>query len=118
MLKLKTGILNHCLYSQTITAYSVKKYIVIISYTIFQEKYGKDRVFNTPLCEQGIAGFGIGMATAGATAIAEIQFADYIFPAFDQVNVYILYKNLKKFIMTLAQQQTQFCNLKLGIELF
>ncbi|XP_046673766.1 2-oxoisovalerate dehydrogenase subunit beta, mitochondrial isoform X1 [Homalodisca vitripennis] len=50
-----------------------------------QEKYGKDRVFNTPLCEQGIAGFAIGMAAAGATAIAEIQFADYIFPAFDQI---------------------------------
>ncbi|XP_045765554.1 2-oxoisovalerate dehydrogenase subunit beta, mitochondrial [Maniola jurtina] len=50
-----------------------------------QEKYGKDRVFNTPLCEQGIAGFGVGLATAGATAIAEIQFADYIFPAFDQL---------------------------------
>ncbi|XP_068631089.1 2-oxoisovalerate dehydrogenase subunit beta, mitochondrial [Battus philenor] len=50
-----------------------------------QEKYGKDRVFNTPLTEQGIAGFGIGLATAGATAIAEIQFADYIFPAFDQL---------------------------------
>lgn len=46
---------------------------------------GKDRVFNTPLCEQGIVGFGIGAAVAGATAIAEIQFADYIFPAFDQV---------------------------------
>ncbi|CAH2105917.1 unnamed protein product [Euphydryas editha] len=50
-----------------------------------QEKYGNDRVFNTPLCEQGIAGFAIGLATAGATAIAEIQFADYIFPAFDQL---------------------------------
>jgi 2-oxoisovalerate dehydrogenase E1 component beta subunit len=50
-----------------------------------QEKYGKDRVFNTPLCEQGIAGFGIGAAVAGATAIAEMQFADYIFPAFDQL---------------------------------
>ncbi|KAJ1522225.1 hypothetical protein ONE63_002533 [Megalurothrips usitatus] len=50
-----------------------------------QDKYGKDRVFNTPLSEQGIAGFGIGMAAAGATAIAEIQFADYIFPAFDQI---------------------------------
>lgn len=46
---------------------------------------GKDRVFNTPLCEQGIVGFAIGMAMAGATPIAEIQFADYIFPAFDQV---------------------------------
>jgi len=42
-------------------------------------------VFNTPLCEQGIAGFAIGMAAMGATPIAEIQFADYIFPAFDQV---------------------------------
>jgi len=47
------------------------------------EKYGTDRVFNTPLSEQGIAGFAIGYATTGATAIAEMQFADYIFPAFD-----------------------------------
>ncbi|XP_041044796.1 2-oxoisovalerate dehydrogenase subunit beta, mitochondrial isoform X2 [Carcharodon carcharias] len=45
----------------------------------------KERVFNTPLCEQGIVGFGIGAAVTGATAIAEIQFADYIFPAFDQI---------------------------------
>uniref|UniRef100_A0A8P0PG38 3-methyl-2-oxobutanoate dehydrogenase (2-methylpropanoyl-transferring) n=1 Tax=Canis lupus familiaris TaxID=9615 RepID=A0A8P0PG38_CANLF len=52
-----------------------------------RDKYGKDRVFNTPLCEQGIVGFGIGIAVTGATAIAEIQFADYIFPAFDQVHV-------------------------------
>jgi 2-oxoisovalerate dehydrogenase E1 component beta subunit len=50
-----------------------------------REKYGADRVFNTPLCEQGIAGFGIGVAAMGAKAIAEIQFADYIFPAFDQI---------------------------------
>ena len=34
---------------------------------------------------QGIAGFAIGLSVAGANAIAEIQFADYIFPAFDQV---------------------------------
>jgi 2-oxoisovalerate dehydrogenase E1 component beta subunit len=47
------------------------------------EKYGTDRVFNTPLSEQGIAGFAIGTACSGATTIAEIQFADYIFPAFD-----------------------------------
>jgi len=47
------------------------------------EKFGTDRVFNTPLSEQGIAGFGIGLACSGATAIAEMQFADYIFPAFD-----------------------------------
>lgn len=51
-----------------------------------RDKYGGDRVFNTPICEQGIAGFGIGLAVTGATAIAEMQFADYIFPAFDQVN--------------------------------
>ena len=44
-----------------------------------------DRVFDTPLCEQGIAGLGIGYASMGKTAIAEIQFADYIFPAFDQL---------------------------------
>ena len=49
------------------------------------DKYGKDRVFNTPLCEQGIAGFAIGAAVAGSNVIAEMQFADYIFPAFDQV---------------------------------
>lgn len=49
------------------------------------EKFGRDRVFNTPLTEQGIAGFAIGMAAVGHTAIAEIQFADYIFPAFDQI---------------------------------
>lgn len=46
---------------------------------------GRERVFNTPLTEQGIAGFGIGLALMGHTAIAEIQFADYIYPAFDQV---------------------------------
>lgn len=50
-----------------------------------RDKYGKERVFNTPLSEQGIVGFGIGAATAGSTAIAEIQFADYILPAFDQL---------------------------------
>ena len=49
------------------------------------EKYGTDRVFNTPLSEQGIAGFAIGIAATGATPIAEMQFADYIFPAFDQI---------------------------------
>ncbi|KAF9036647.1 pyruvate dehydrogenase [Panaeolus papilionaceus] len=49
------------------------------------EEFGKERVFNTPLTEQGIAGFGIGLALMGHTAIAEIQFADYIYPAFDQL---------------------------------
>lgn len=49
------------------------------------EEFGKDRVFNTPLSEQGIAGFAIGMAAVGYDVIAEMQFADYIFPAFDQI---------------------------------
>ncbi|KAG9014621.1 hypothetical protein FRB94_011799 [Tulasnella sp. JGI-2019a] len=49
------------------------------------EEFGRDRVFNTPLTEQGIAGFSIGLAAMGQTAIAEIQFGDYIFPAFDQL---------------------------------
>lgn len=53
--------------------------------TGLREKFGADRVFNTPLCEQGIAGFAIGLASMGVTAIAEMQFADYIFPAFDQI---------------------------------
>lgn len=46
---------------------------------------GNDRVFNTPLSEQGILGFAIGMCSVGYTCITEIQFADYIHPAFDQV---------------------------------
>ncbi|RVW48724.1 2-oxoisovalerate dehydrogenase subunit beta 1, mitochondrial [Vitis vinifera] len=49
------------------------------------DRFGKGRVFNTPLCEQGIVGFGIGLAAMGNRAIAEIQFADYIYPAFDQI---------------------------------
>ena len=50
-----------------------------------KDDFGEDRVFNTPLSEQGIAGFAIGYAAMGRTAIAEMQFADYIFPAFDQI---------------------------------
>ena len=50
-----------------------------------RDEFGADRVLNMPINEQGIVGFGIGMAAVGSTAIAEVQFADYIFPAFDQV---------------------------------
>ncbi len=50
-----------------------------------QEKFGKLRCFNTPLVEQGIIGFANGLAAQGSRPIAEIQFADYIFPAFDQI---------------------------------
>ncbi|KAE9392874.1 pyruvate dehydrogenase [Gymnopus androsaceus JB14] len=50
------------------------------------EEFGRDRVFNTPLTEQGLVGFGIGYASMGmGQAIAEVQFVDYIWPAFDQL---------------------------------
>jgi 2-oxoisovalerate dehydrogenase E1 component beta subunit len=47
--------------------------------------FGTNRVFNTPLTEQGIVGFAIGAAAEGMRPVAEIQFADYVFPAFDQI---------------------------------
>lgn len=50
-----------------------------------QEKFGEDRCFDTPLAEGGIIGFGIGIAQKGLKPICEIQFADYIFPAYDQI---------------------------------
>jgi len=50
-----------------------------------QYTFGKARCFNTPLTEQGIIGFATGLASQGAVPVAEIQFADYIFPAFDQI---------------------------------
>ena len=50
-----------------------------------RDEFGADRVFNTPLSEQGIIGFAIGIAALGNTAVAEIQFADYIMPAWDQI---------------------------------
>ncbi len=50
-----------------------------------QEKHGLDRVFDTPINEAAIAAMAVGMAARGLKPIAEIQFADYIFPAIDQI---------------------------------
>ena len=50
-----------------------------------QERYGEDRVIDTPLNESGIVGTAIGMALAGARPVAEIQFDGFVYPAFDQI---------------------------------
>ncbi|MCY0886842.1 MAG: alpha-ketoacid dehydrogenase subunit beta [Alicyclobacillaceae bacterium] len=50
-----------------------------------QNKYGKDRVFDTPLAESGIAGLANGLATQGFRPVAEIQFFGFVFEAFDQI---------------------------------
>jgi 2-oxoisovalerate dehydrogenase E1 component beta subunit len=50
-----------------------------------QKKHGKNRVFDTPITENGIVATAIGMAAYGLRPVAEIQFADYIYPAYDQI---------------------------------
>jgi 2-oxoisovalerate dehydrogenase E1 component beta subunit len=49
------------------------------------EEFGADRVIDTPLAEGGIIGTAVGMALYGMKPVPEIQFADFIYPAFDQL---------------------------------
>ncbi len=50
-----------------------------------QEKYGRHRCFDAPISESGIVGTAIGMAANGMRPCVEIQFADYMYPAYDQI---------------------------------
>ena len=50
-----------------------------------QQKYGSNRVFDTPINELGIVGAAVGMAAYGLRPCVEIQFADYMYPAYDQI---------------------------------
>ena len=51
----------------------------------FLEEFGAERIIDTPLAEASIVGVAIGMAMEGLRPIAEIQFADFIYPAFNQI---------------------------------
>lgn len=51
----------------------------------FLDEFGEARVIDTPLAEAAIAGVAVGAAMAGMRPIAEIQFADFVFPAFNQI---------------------------------
>ena len=50
-----------------------------------QRKYGQHRVLDSPIAEGGIVATAIGMSVNGLRPVAEIQFADYIYPAYDQI---------------------------------
>ena len=50
-----------------------------------QGKYGPSRCFDTPISETGIVGIAVGMAAYGLRPVAEIQFADYMYPGYDQL---------------------------------
>jgi 2-oxoisovalerate dehydrogenase E1 component beta subunit len=50
-----------------------------------QAKYGLTRVFDAPISEGGIVGSAVGMAAYGLRPVVEVQFADYVYPAYDQI---------------------------------
>lgn len=70
------------------------------------EEFGKKRVFNTPLTEQGIAGFGIGVASVGGSAIGEIQFADYV-----STSIYLRKMLIARFSLLLTRYEAHSCGL-------
>jgi len=50
-----------------------------------QRKYGEHRVIDTPIAEGGIIAAAIGMGVNGLRPVAEVQFADYVYPGYDQI---------------------------------
>jgi pyruvate dehydrogenase E1 component beta subunit len=62
-----------------------KKGGVFLATQGLQDEFGKERCFDTPLSECGIIGTAVGMAVYGMRPVAEIQFLDFIYPAFDQI---------------------------------
>jgi 2-oxoisovalerate dehydrogenase E1 component beta subunit len=50
-----------------------------------QKKFGATRCFDTPISELGIVGAAVGMAAYGLRPVVEMQFADYMYPAYDQI---------------------------------
>jgi len=62
-----------------------------------QQKYGKDRSFDTPLAESAIIGSAVGMAVNGLIPIPEIQFSGFVFPAINQIVTHVArYRNRTK----------------------
>src|SRR6185295_19689436 len=50
-----------------------------------QQKFGEQRIFDTPIAEGGMLAVAVGMGAYGLRPVVEIQFADYIYPATDQL---------------------------------
>lgn len=70
-----------------------------------QQKHGKNRVFDTPISESGIVAVAIGMGAYGLRPVVEIQFADYFYPATDQIvseAARLRYRSVGEFIAPLT----------------